>query len=785
MATVDTLLVRIEADMSQLKKELKTTQNAVQQSVGKQKNSFNALGATIKGFVGIAVAMMAVRFAGNMVKMASSVEEMQAKSSVVFGKFTGQVRAELEEFGNIVGRSTFELEGMASSIQDTFVPMGFARGEAAKLSVDLTKLAVDVASFNNASDVDTMRAFQSALVGNHETVRRFGVVITEATLQQELQRMGITKNSKDVDNASKVQARMNLILAGTTDAHNDAANTAGSFANQSKALSAALDELIVGAVLPLLPALTSVVTGLVEATQATEKFLRLIGLIPKDLGTVIKQNAELSLLYEEEAQALDKLSRIVDKRSQNAVKNTVRAIRLEIKAIKDMQTARAMAQAGKDRETIITIAQNRELAKKLQLESDLAKKQGPISRKEGTEFNQGEFEEFGKINEATRQLAITNELLTMKINGKTEAEIKSREIRLQNQMLDDIQFKSMDQQIKKNIELTNSMDRKEESNKKITATNDKVISQLNSIANANEILEMKINGSTDAEIKKHQAMMANIGASPEFLAVLMAQIDAEANLNKELKQKNDLEDFQIQKKKDQIALAESLRTPMEELEIQQRLLNDAYNEGALTQEKYALGTDNIKLKMLEATQAGRTALDAINKVADSFSENFANALMTGELSLQSLGNTVKEVMAGLIRDFIKAQIRAMILKMILASLGMGAPSAGSFTGSGNLSGVGGYAGGGTVQGKTPIMVGERGPEMFIPNTGGVVRNASDTRSAKGGQPIVINQNLNISTGVAQTVRAEVMNMMPQISQSTIGAIVEAKQRGGAFATIMS
>ena len=115
----------------------------------------------------------------------------------------------------------------------------------------------------------------------------------------------------------------------------------------------------------------------------------------------------------------------------------------------------------------------------------------------------------------------------------------------------------------------------------------------------------------------------------------------------------------------------------------------------------------------------------------------------------------------------------------------GAPSSGQFTGSGNLSGVGGYAGGGTVQAKTPIMVGERGAEMFIPNTGGVVRNAQDTRMASGGKPVVVNQNINISTGVAQTVRAEVMNMMPQISQSTIQAVVDAKQRGGSFATIMS
>ena len=114
---------------------------------------------------------------------------MQAKSSVVFGQFTDDVRASLNQFANEVGRSSFELEEMASTIQDTFVPMGFARGEAADLSVQLAKLATDVASFNNASDAETMRAFQSALVGNHETVRRFGVVITEATIQQELMRM--------------------------------------------------------------------------------------------------------------------------------------------------------------------------------------------------------------------------------------------------------------------------------------------------------------------------------------------------------------------------------------------------------------------------------------------------------------------------------------------------------------------------------------------------------------------------------------------------------------------
>ena len=52
-----------------------------------------------------------------------------------------------------------------------------------------------------------MKAFQSALVGNHETVRRFGIVITEAELQAELFRMGITKSKDEITAAEKLQAR--------------------------------------------------------------------------------------------------------------------------------------------------------------------------------------------------------------------------------------------------------------------------------------------------------------------------------------------------------------------------------------------------------------------------------------------------------------------------------------------------------------------------------------------------------------------------------------------------
>jgi hypothetical protein len=358
----------------------------VQQSVVKQQASFNALGNTVRNVIGGVIVYQALRFSKQMVDMASSVEEMQSKSSVVFGRFVESVRGELEKFGDAVGRSTFELEGMASSIQDTFVPMGFARGEASKLAVQLTKLAVDVASFNNASDVETMMAFQSALVGNHETVRRFGVVITEATLKQELLRMGINKTAEDVTNAEKVQARLNLIIAGTADAHGDAIETSGSFANTSKALSSALDELTVAVMMPMLPVLTDMVKGLTNAVKATQDFLRVIGLIPKDLSTVIKQNEEIARLYSKEAQILDKLDKVVDKRARNTLNNELKVTRNLIQSIKDMQTADAQARAGKERSIIISkinakaIEEETKALKKLKEEQDKLPKAFPIPK---------------------------------------------------------------------------------------------------------------------------------------------------------------------------------------------------------------------------------------------------------------------------------------------------------------------------------------------------------------------------------------------------------------------
>lgn len=186
-----------------------------------------------------AIGTAAVGAVGAMMsRQASDFEENLSKFRVVFGEFSAQSEAFIADFGSKVGRSRLELTQMMSSIQDTFVPLGFARGEAAKMSQAMTKLAVDVASFNKAADAEVMRDFQSAIVGNHETVRKYGIIITQAALSQELLTMGIQGGVQAATEQQKVQARLNLIMAGTSDAQGDAIRTAGSFANQMKAMKA-------------------------------------------------------------------------------------------------------------------------------------------------------------------------------------------------------------------------------------------------------------------------------------------------------------------------------------------------------------------------------------------------------------------------------------------------------------------------------------------------------------------------------------------------------------------
>jgi uncharacterized phage protein gp47/JayE len=89
--------------------------------------------------------------------------------------------------------------------------------------------------------------------------------------------------------------------------------------------------------------------------------------------------------------------------------------------------------------------------------------------------------------------------------------------------------------------------------------------------------------------------------------------------------------------------------------------------------------------------------------------------------------------------------------------------------------------GGSVQAGQPYMVGERGAEMFVPNQSGTII----PNNKLGGSGTVINQTINVTTGVQQTVRAEIATLMPQIANATKAAVADARMRGGSYSKALT
>ncbi|NVM23895.1 MAG: hypothetical protein HWN68_19215 [Desulfobacterales bacterium] len=154
-----------------------------------------------------------VKLGSKLSSLGADAEEMEAKFNVVFGKGAPEAVKELDEFGNAVGRNKYDLMEMAATVQDTFVPLGFARDTAADMSVGLTKLAVDVGSFNNVLAPNVMRDFQSAIVGNTETVRKYGIVINQARIESKAAEMGLIEYTVSEEEAAAMTAKVELAQA--------------------------------------------------------------------------------------------------------------------------------------------------------------------------------------------------------------------------------------------------------------------------------------------------------------------------------------------------------------------------------------------------------------------------------------------------------------------------------------------------------------------------------------------------------------------------------------------
>jgi hypothetical protein len=180
---------------------------------------------------------------------------------------------------------------------------------------------------------------------------------------------------------------------------------------------------------------------------------------------------------------------------------------------------------------------------------------------------------------------------------------------------------------------------------------------------------------------------------------------------------------------------------------------------------------------------------AVINTSNSFTTDFVNSLLDGQNGLESFKSFARSMVSQIIAIFMQLAVVNKIINSIFNLTGDDALNTIDLFGGGKTpkvsTGGGGVgmrlAGGGTIQGGTPTLVGERGAEIFVPNTGGTIMNNMNTKNAMGGgTPVNIYQTVNFATGIVPTVRAEVTKMMPQIADVTKAAVQESAMRGGNF-----
>lgn len=197
-----------------------------------------------------------------VVNSASDQNEAITKTQVVFGDSANDMIAWSNTAATSFGLSKTQALDTTATFGNMFTAMNFTSGEAATMSKDFIGLAADLGSFNNVPTPAALAAIQSGLVGEYEPLRAFGVMLSEAEVQNYALAEGIWDGTGAMTEQQKVLARQGLIYKQTTNAQDDFSRTSDGLANQTKILKAQLANLSAEFGQVLLPIAVKVTNGL-------------------------------------------------------------------------------------------------------------------------------------------------------------------------------------------------------------------------------------------------------------------------------------------------------------------------------------------------------------------------------------------------------------------------------------------------------------------------------------------------------------------------------------------
>jgi hypothetical protein len=241
MAQSRTLKLSILADVDDLNKKLKQANGDVDTSSNKL-SEFGKKAGIAFAAAAAAAGVMAIKIGVDAVKAASDLSETISKVGVLFG----DTSKDIEKFADGAASSLGQTKQQALDAAATFATFGKAAGlsgqDLSKFSIDFVKLSSDLASFNNTSPEQAINAIGSALRGEAEPLRAYGVLLDDASLRQAALELGIISTTKNaLTPQQKVLAAQELIYKQTGAAQGDFERTSDGLANKTRILTAQLE----------------------------------------------------------------------------------------------------------------------------------------------------------------------------------------------------------------------------------------------------------------------------------------------------------------------------------------------------------------------------------------------------------------------------------------------------------------------------------------------------------------------------------------------------------------
>lgn len=230
------------------------------------------------------------------INMASDLEEVQNVVDVSFGSMADQVEAFANTAVRSYGMSALTAKRMASTFMAMSNGMDIAQEAGKNMSLQLTALAGDMASFYNVGQDIAQTALNSIFTGETESLKKFGIVLTETNLEAFALSQGIKKSYQAMSQAEKVALRYNYVLNATKNAQGDFARTSGSWANQIRLLKeqwsqflGILGKGLIQILTPMVKALNQMLASLISIGNAITKVFG--GKTTNNMSTTIKDSA--------------------------------------------------------------------------------------------------------------------------------------------------------------------------------------------------------------------------------------------------------------------------------------------------------------------------------------------------------------------------------------------------------------------------------------------------------------------------------------------------------------